>query len=143
MKLHKKILFLVIILKCNCNIIYTTLCNDTLCYNIIANNSRDKMKIGYLYTKINIDTRRCLVVSRSPRSGNVSVLPFEVYQRHGLKLTVGLMRVMKFWWDSTGARRNQSTFCGLRDRSAGNSLSAIFEGRVQVAYLVHGHVGDG
>ena len=56
---------------------------------------------------------------------NVFVLPFEVYQRHGLKLTVGFMRVMKFWWDST--RRNQSTFCGLLDRSAGNSLSAIFE----------------
>lgn len=28
------------------------------------------------------------------------------------------------------ARRGQSTFCGLPDRSAGNSLTVIFEGRV-------------
>lgn len=35
-------------------------------------------------------------LERSRSVCNVSVLPFEVYQRHGLKLTEGFMHVMKF-----------------------------------------------
>jgi len=99
-------------------------------------DSRDKTKISHrAHLRINLDSLRSRIGVRLHRTLDllaVFALLFEVYQKHGLKLAEGFMRVMKFWWGSTGARRSQSTFCGLRGRSAGNSLYAIFEGHVQV-----------